>query len=50
MDDHRICEANIRSLWAAMRLIREAVAPLGSVRNGEYLLPEWIKSLFRPVL
>ena len=32
-----------RSLWAALRLIREAVedcAPPGSVRNGEYLLPE----------
>jgi hypothetical protein len=43
MDDHRICEANIRSLWVALRLIHEAVedcALPGSARNGEYLLPE----------
>jgi uncharacterized protein YdaT len=43
MDDHRVCEANLRSLWAALRLIREAVedcVPPGSVRSGEYLLPE----------
>jgi len=35
--------ANLRGLWAALRLIREAVedcAPPGSVANGEYLLPE----------
>jgi hypothetical protein len=39
----RVGPQNIRELWAALALIREAVedcAPPGSVPNSEYLLPE----------
>ena len=39
----RVGRQNIRELWAALALIREAIedcAPPGSVANSEYLLPE----------
>ena len=39
----RVGQQNIRELWAALALIREAVedcAPPGSVANPEYLLPD----------